>query len=457
MRGTDRSLEGYWPSPWPGEDGGPRRTAAPTRGSGLDLQADEHLVAHTRFALACTMAVWRDPGELYLQGHSLPTGGAVGGAADTTGWVERIDPESLEPIHRSPDLPAGPFWPGGLAAHANGSLYITQGRWCHRLAADCSVLAARELPRDAAYNSLVILPDGHLVMKDFAGGTGVHALPPGRRGSELVVLEPEGLEVVHRFELPEGSIARLSMAADDDAPDGAVYVIGDHHALRLHWRPAEARLVLDESWVVDYRRFDGQTFGWDVVVDGDSAWFLDNGEGSTNFGPSFRGKGVDSTSPLHLIRIPLTAGGEPGAQAAPPEPSFLDVCDQPGGLIANPPAIDAERRIAVGYDSAHSVLRAWRFGAAGLPAAPLWTRTDDHAGHLIRYPDTGELVAGDFDHDANTDQVVVLDIETGVERGRVATTSPLQGVVFPCVGAGRDLYAITMASITRVRVEPDAS
>lgn len=383
------------------------------------------------------MTILCDTGEVYVQGTtgSVPT-------RETTGWVERIDPESLATIHRSPALPAGPYWPGGIAAHANGSLYVTCGRWCHHLDQNCQLIASRELPRDRPYNSLVILPDGHLVMKDFAGGKGVHALPAGVTGSELCVLEPENLEIVSRHELPEGSIARLSA---DVAPDGTprIYVIGERHAMRMLWDAGRATLTPDDAWMTGYIRFPGQTFGWDVVLEGGSAWFLDNGEGTTAFGPSFRDKG-SATSPLHLVRIPL--------EADHPEPEFLEVCSKPGGIIANPPAIDGGRRIAVGYDSGNGVMTAWRFGALG-EHEMLWQREQNQAGHMIVFPETGELMSYDFDHERGTEQCVVLDIETGAEKGRITVNSPLQCVVFPAAGWDRDVYVTTFTTIARVFVE----
>ena len=443
MRG--RIADGYWPSPWPGEDGGPQRRQQPTPvpgfGPWLDLQPGERLEARCRHDFAFGMVVLREPGEVFLFGHTM-------GSADTTSWVERIDPDSLDPIERSPDLAGGPFWAGGMAAHANGSLYVTYGRWCHRLAPDCTVIASRELPRERPYNSLVILPDGHLVMKDFAGGDGVHALPPDLNGSELVVLEPDGLEIVDRLELDQGSISRLSAGVDERAgrSEPYVYVVGERDTLRVTWDERALRLGLQPSDVTPYRTIEGQTFGWDPVLTDDSAWFLDNGEGSTNFGPSFRGKGGASTAPLHLIRMPL-AGGRSRV------PTYLEVCDQPGGLIANPPIIDVERQIAVGYDSAHGVMRAWTFDGDGSGAPQeRWVRDQDHASHCILSGATGELVTGDFDHEAGVDAVVVLDIETGEERARVVTESPLQSVLFPCPGWSRDLYTLSFTTLTHVTV-----
>jgi hypothetical protein len=504
-------------------------------------------------APGATMAVLRDPGEVFLTGHSF--------GGDTTSWLERIDPVSLEPIERSPDLPGGPFWPGGVAAHANGSLYVTYGRWCHRLGPDCSVLAARELPRERPYNSAVVLPDGHLVMKDIGGGVGIHALGD-RRGSELVVLEPDGLEIVARYELPEGSIARLSADVPDvsatTGADGLVYVVGESCVYRLAWNRMSATLELDEAWTVPYRTVEGQTFGWDIVLAGGYGWFLDNGEGTENFGGSFRGK-TASAAPLHLVAVPLTAGraagsaagagsgagaagsaagagagsgagaagagsgagaagagsgagaagagaagagsgagaagagsgaGAAGAGAAgagsgagaagagsgagaagaagragaatggvgaavPGRALLTDICGEPGGIVANPPAVDAERGIAVGYDSGNGVLRAWRIttGQGGLALEPMWQRVQWHAGHPLRFADTGELVTYDFDHETSLDQVVVLDIETGDELGRATTESPVQSVLFPAVGWDRDVYYVSFTTIARVAVE----
>lgn len=428
---SDRALAGYWPGPWPCEDGGPRRTQTPNA-PGLNIQPSETLRVNHRPILIGCMTILRAPGEVYLLGHRGPP-------TDTTSWVERIDSESLVAVKSSPPLDSGPLWPGGMAAHANGSLYVTYGRWCHRLDADCQPISSRMLPRERPYNSLLILPDGHLAMKDFAGGTGRHALLPGTRGSEVIVVEPERLEIVARHELPEGSIARLSADVDVDGTP-RIYIVGDTHAMRLHWNPARALLTEDEPWTTRYLLHEGQTFGWDAVIEDGYAWFLDNGEGTSNFGPSFAGKGT-STSPLHLIRIPLEGAA----------PEFAEVCGKPGGIIANPPAVDVARRIAVGYDSGNGVVTAWKYDNAGL--TQIWQREQNQAGHMIVFPDTGELVSYDFDHVRGSENVVVLDIETGEEKARAAINSPVQCVVFPAVGWGRDLYLTTFATIARVSIE----
>jgi hypothetical protein len=419
---SDSSAAGYWPSPWPAEDGGPRRTQAPRSGHGLGLRPGAALEVLSREVPAATMVVLRDPGEAYLLRHTFGT--------DAVSWVERFDPETLELIERSPDLPGGPTWPGGVAAHANGSLYVVFGRHAHRLGPDTVPVASRRLPRERPYNSFVVLPDGCLVTKDFGGtlpGGGAAPFDP----TELLVLEPEELEIVARLVLPERSIARLSADGDD------IYVVGDASLFRVRWDGAS--LVLDDALSTPYRTIDGQTYGWDTVIDAGSAWFLDNGDGSERYAGTFRGQGI-SSAPLHLVRVDLVTGSV----------HLTEICGAPNGVIANPPAIDPERRIAVGYDSGNGVLAAFSFAGSGA-LEPLWSRPQNHACHPLRFADTGELVTGDHDAERMMDQVVVLDIETGTEIVRADTGSPVQSVLFPAVGFDRDLYLCSFTTLTRVR------
>jgi hypothetical protein len=416
------STSGYWPSRWPGEDAGPGRTQCPRAGSGPGLEAGR-VDVRSREAIASTMVVLRDPGELYLLRHTL--------GPDTTAWVERVDPVTLEPIARSEDLAGGPTWPGGLAAHANGDLHVVFGNHAHRLGADLTLLASCELPRRLPYNSFVVVPDGHLVTKDFGGARpgqdpGAAAPPP----AELLALDPETLEIVARCEIPEPSIARLS--ADGDR----VYVVGTSTLYRVRWDGT--RLVLDDGFAGRYRTMPGQTYGWDAALALGAAWFLDDGEGSERYAGTFRGQGI-SSAPLHLVRVDLATGAV----------SLTEICGLPGGLVANPPVVDEGRRIAVGFDSGNGVLAAFDIAADGSTALR-WRREQNHGCHLLLFPDTGELVTADHDATAMADAIVVLDIETGRERLRVASGSPVQSVLFPAAGFGRDFYYCSFAAVARV-------
>ncbi len=415
-------LPGSWDSPWPAEDGGPRRQLVP-RAPGLALRNGERLVATTRAAFVANMIVLRAPGEVYLQGS---TSFAPDGAA----FVERIDPMTLEPIVRSPDLAGGGvWWPGGIVAHANGHLYVTQGTFCHKLDADCRVVARRRLPRPQAYNSLLVLSDGNLVMKNM--------VRDGSARSAFTVLEPERLEPVGpEVEIPEASIARISK--DVDAGGDVVYVVGDRTIFRLRY--TSGRLVLD-NWRVRYVTAPPaeQSYGWDPVIAGGHAWFLDNGDNT--FTQSFRGGG-HASGPIHLVRVSLADAGDW---------ELFTPFGASHGTVANPPAFDPGRRIAVAYDSGNARLAGFRFDGPGR-FVRLWEHAFGAANHFLLYPDTGELVVNDFQPETG-EQVVVLDLETGAEKGRVAIDSPVQSVVFQSPGFGRDFYTCTFMTVARVAVE----
>ena len=399
---------------WRYEDGGPRRTqTVPGR---LGLRAGGRLDVTTRTAPAVTMVVTGDDGAVFLLRHTAGAGAIA--------LVERIDPRSLAPLATSTELPGGPVWPGGLGLAEDGSMHVVFGNHAHRLDADLGIVAARTLPRERPYNSFVPLPDGHLVTKDFGGSRPGLAVAAGdRQPCQLVVLEPDGLEIVATLDMPEPSIARLSA----DGPD--VYVVGDTSLLRVRWDGR--RLELDDTFRATYRTLEGQTYGWDCVLAAGAAWFLDDGDGSEGFDGSLRGHGL-STAPLHLVRVDLATVAV----------TMAEVCGLPGGLVANPPVVDEERGVVVGYDSGNGVLAA--FDLDGL--APVWRRDQDHGSHLLLYGESGELVTGDHA------DVVVLDVATGAELARADTGAGMQSVLFPAPGSDRDFYVCSFLTISRVAV-----
>ena len=405
---------GYWPSPWPGEDAGPSRRQAPHGVPGWGLAPGAPLdVAARQDVVAATMPVVRERGELFLLRHTF--------GVNTVSWVERIDPVSLATVARSADLAAGPSWPGGLAAHADGGLLVVYGRWAHRLDPDLHVVASRPLPVDRAYNSFVLLEDGTVVTKD---------LSRGPEASTFSVLDPLTLEDrAAPVGLGEPSVARLSA-------DGlVVHAQGTETALRFRWDPDAGRLTADDGWSSPYRTAPDQSFGWDAVVDGGQVLFMDNGDHTYEAAMAMEGQGL-AAGPVHLVRIPVTGGAA----------ELVEISGLPHGTQTNLPVLDPARGIAVGYDSGNGVLAAFDLGPAGLTLR--WRRDLGTSMHLVRFPDTGELVVNDR-HDGEED-VVVLAIETGDELARAATGSPVQSVVFPAVDHDGSLWYCSFTTLARV-------
>ncbi|HUF83716.1 MAG TPA: hypothetical protein VMQ81_03885, partial [Acidimicrobiia bacterium] len=208
---------------------------------------------------------------------------------------------------------------------------------------------------------------------------------------------------------------------------------------RYRWDERVPGLALDDGWRVPYRTRSDQSYGWDPVISGGNVWFMDNGDGAQNFRGSMRGVGV-APGPVHLVRASVdgTADFE-----------LVEVSGRPHGFICNPPVHDAERGVVVAFDAGNGVMAAWRHASAS-PLALLWRRELGHAAHMLRFPDTGELVVGDFG--SSGDDAVVLDIETGRELGRAATGSLVQSATFPAPGWDGDFYRCSFTTLTRVSV-----
>ena len=407
---------GYLDTPWPAEDGGAARLQVPNGVAGLGLRPGERLLATAVTRVMSTMTVLGAPGEVYLLTHSALR---ARWGRPTSCRVSRIDPITLAPNVMSPRLPGGPMWPGGMAVHANGDLYVVYGRWAHRLDRNCGVKEALKLPVDLPYNSFVVLDNGLIVTKNISDS----------RKAVLSVLRPDPLGFVcDDIECPEPSIARLS------AVGNTVYVVGVQSIFRFDW--AGQTLVRDMGWRFDYATGTAQTYGWDVVLALGNAWFMDNGK--HRYLRSMIGRGVSHT-PNRLIRVNLSDCTDV---------ETAEVSGIPGGTITNPPLVDEGRRIVVGYDSANRVLRAWLFDGK---LRHLWRKDAfGAASHMICLPDSGEIVTNDFGRGG--EHVVVLDIETGAEKGRARIGGFTQGVVFPSPGWSRDIYWSAMSRFGRVFV-----
>ena len=454
------SPTGYADNPWPAEDGGSARLQSPRSEPGLNLGFGDTLEVLAERRITGIQMVVRGPGEALFALRSVLGRRVMKDPAKTV--IEKLDPITLEVIASTEELPAGPWWAGGLAALADGGVVAISGRWAHRIDPETMrVTAARQLPVDAPYTSFVALPDGTLFTKDFDRDIS--------RQTTLMALDPMTLDDrCEPLRLPEPAIARLTAA------DGNVYVVGVDHAMRVKWNGTSLEL---DDWRHRYRTGEGAGYGWDPVVALNRLWFLD--QGRHRFRVSMRGSALDS-GPVRLHSIPLD---DPSGATA------VNVCGDAWGAITNPPLIDPERRIAVGYDTANGWMTAFDIPADPTAAPTVkWTKQIDSGPHLLRWAESGELLA--CDHRAPWplhtrlasrlldgslsdalrrsgertpsleprlarfagEDAVVIDLESGLERGRATMPVLAQSVMFPTAGANRDAILTSMTAIFRVGV-----
>jgi len=442
MTSLDRNERhpGYWPSAWPVECGGNRRQkSSPGR---LDAADSTASVVSRRDDKWHVMVIERQPGEWFV-GGTMP---AFSGPPPY-GWVERIDPATLEPLATSPQLPCGEHvWCGAILAHANGSIYSVNGSFLHRLdAGDLHVQAERELPADRSHNGLLALSDGTLITKDLQ--------LEGQRGTTLTRLDPDTLELVGEpLVLPEGSMGRI---AADRAEDGAdlVYVPGIEHVLRVRFDGANVAI---DDWRPRYRHAGGaQGLAWDACLSDDYCWLMDCGDifsvrriherepnGRFDSPPgsalSWR-QPAPWDGPQRLLRVSVHDADD--VQAIAP----FGVAG--GGIIA-PPVHLPDQQIAIAWDSVNGGLAGIDTSGAQLEVA--WTIDDVRPSmQPVVFPESGEVVINDFTSDGN-DDVIVVDARGGAILDRVSTGSRIANGMFLAAGGNRDVFYASTTALARL-------
>lgn len=248
----------------------------------------------------------------------------------------------------------------------------------------------------------------------------------------------------------------MGRLAVDETDDGTfIYVVGRERIFRYRWVD---RLELDHDWQPQYRSdsIGVQGLAWDVsLVDG-YVWLHDNGDVF----------GVRALFSGHPNRLPLAID----ERAAPDLPvpwtgaqrivrvSAVDASDvaafepfgDPGGWVLAPPLV--HDGVVVTWDCGNRRLAAFRSDSDG-KFERLWEKPFRQTIQPMVYSETRELVVNDAQARGDTlkDDVVVLDLDSGHEKGRVQAGARGNGMFF-CPGWERDLYYCTWFKVAHVRV-----
>lgn len=419
----------------PAEVGGVRRqkhAASP----GLNIQPEESLKVTARQFPADRWVIGTvDADErLFVIGCSVPFQPDV-----SIGWIEEIDPITLETIKVSPNLSTGGHnWCGGGAILADGTALTGFGNRVHKLNMDLELIAEMEIPVDHAHNGMSLLSDGMVITRNLEHD---HT-----KKSIFTIFDPGTLEVIRTVEFVGASIGRFCI---DLTKDGEyVYATTPTHIHRMIYK--DQNLILDENWSASYDLpGEDQSFAWCNTVGDDSVWFMDMGD----------------QPPLENIMRAYPVGTKPLAfskpQSAPVRVHRVSTTDSSSSDTLTPfglpygghgaaPLYVQDKHILVTFDTANRKTGAWRFNGPG-DFTELWVHDIANSNQMLYYPDTGEVILDDVQEDQSTDSVVV-DIETGMEKGRVATGGYFSASMTVCCGLGRDYYATTGAQGLLYRV-----
>ncbi len=439
MTRLDRTTRhpGYWPSPWPVECGGNRRQkASPGRLDAADGTADVTSVVNGRWNV---MVIQRDPGQWYVGGTMAAFSGPP-----PFGWVQRLDPDTLDVLADSPELPCGDHvWCGAILAHANGSILSINGSYLHRLDPDDLSIQAERALVDRSHNGLLALSDGSLITKDLR--------LEGQGHTTVTRVDPDTLGTLDELVLSEGSMGRIAA----DIVDGVdhVYVPGSEHVWRLTI-DADG-MAIDERWRPRYRTHgDDRGLSWDACLSDGACWVMDCGDL-----PSIRM--IHTTSPngrfdgapgrelswrreapwsgaQRLVRMDLESGAM----------HEIEPFGTPGGGIIAPPVHVPEYDICVAWDSVNGGLAG--VDTSGDELGVAWQLDVRPSMQPVVYPDSGELVINDFTTEGS-DDVIVVDLRTGDTLDRVQTGSRIANGMFLTAGDDRDVWYCTTTVLARIR------
>ena len=419
------ALQGYYQhSTCATEYGGIRRQKH-ARSPGLNIQAGENLKVTSRLFAKRKWVV----GTVNADNRLFIFGGSVPSQPDVSiGWVEEVDPITLETIRQSPELTTGGHnWCGGAAVLADGTIITGFGNRVHKLSLDLELINELELPVDHAHNGISLLSDGMMITRNLEHDH--------NKASVFTIFNPNTLKVVKTVEFLGASIGRFCV---DPTPEGDyVYATTPTHIHRLIYK--DQNLVLDENWSASYDLpGEEQSFAWCNTVGDGSVWFMDMGD----------------TPPLETIMRAYPVGtrsivfSKPASapvrvhRVSTTDSSSTDVLTPfglPNGGHNSSPLYVQDKKILLTFDTNNRKTGAWRFNGSA-DFEKLWVHDIGNSNQVFYYPDTGEVVLDDVLEDNSVD-TVLIDIETGEEKGRVSTGARTAAGMAFYPGLGRDLYS----------------
>ena len=430
----EQKLPGYFDSAWPVECGGNRRQKA-AKGKLLSKNSQPEVIsiASNKWNV---MVIQREKNEFFL-GGTMP----YFNGPKPYGWLQKINPDTLEVLNESPQLPCGGHvWCGAIAAHENGSIIKVNGSFMHVLTPECEVMLEKELPINQAHNGLLILSDGTIVTKD--------CRLENQQNSTITRLDPNTLELLHEpFALPEGSMGRI--ASDLNQEGEFIYIPGIEKIWRIKVLPDA--LELDEGWQPQYRNANqAQGLAWDGCISEGDLWIMDNGDIESVrsiYGVNPNGRVAENThlswrSPApwkgkqRLIKFDLISG----------EKTTIEPFNKEGGGIIAPPVNIPEYKTCIAWDSING-------GLAGISTidrklAVSWQLDVRPTMQPVVFPESGELVINNFEN--GEDELIVVDIASGELLSRAKVNARLANGMFLTPGVNKDIFYCTTGTFSKV-------
>jgi len=368
------------------------------------------------------IAFTRDRNELFVYGYGRY-------AATEGGFVARVNTSTLRQRWRTQilatELPNQWSYPGVGLAHGNGFIYAIYANVLVKLdPATGAILRKRELPEDlnqtgAAYNGMIVMPDGVIVAKGMERGP-CPPLPPDASASDeafegllcgtrnklpsrILTIDPDTLRILQNVSPPEPSTGRIT-AGRTNGQD-YVYVAGSDSLFRYFY--SGGQLTLDNSWGPVTYRTGAQQPGTGPGILGDYVVI------QTNFLPA-------------LAPLTVTAANVRNSNRS------FNITPFPGAVLSwnvSKAALDADNNMIITNDTAYGQMAGVRLDPnRGLKIR--WSRRDTTMDFsaLVGGPRNRNIVVPNYSRRAG-DRVLWLDEATGntLAASQVLSSEPAPG------------------------------
>ncbi len=424
---------GLYPTIWPTEQGNPNRTKSIVNaGLARDFSVDQVKLESIEMPFP-TFIFTRDTNEVFVFGgmpdyldlyvNAIATGNP--GFPDFTyygqfsPYLMKINPSTMDTL--SIDLSGGPglTYLGGALIHEDGLVYaIANGRIFKIDPSDMTILASLDLPADdmSIVNGMSVLASGKLIAKSTVFGQGNQ---PGL----FFIIDTEIMQIIN--EVPGiTSSARLTIFPDSTGQE-YLYHLNRNNTYRM--QIMEDTLLLDSTWLAVYAPY-GSTENEEPTSP-----VISNGVAHYTTNTS-----LSSSRAMKIFWQDLNSRYELDNDTLPGSFMFADTLTR--GWNFNGLSIDdVGTGYIIGTDQLNGIIAALRIDKND-QLQYVWEKQYKLSASVTIVSDRGMMYINHFDQEEGFDYIVVLDVLTGNELGRIKTPGRTPSIAPIVPNANGDVY-----------------
>ncbi|MEL6194665.1 MAG: T9SS type A sorting domain-containing protein [Bacteroidota bacterium] len=332
-------------------------------------------------------------------------------------YVVKVDPETMDTVYLDLSGGSGIPYVGGLADHPNGYLYaVAQARIFQIDPVDMSIVNFIDMPvedQSTVYNGLNVASNGLIITKSANFGE-------FSQGSFWVV-DANSLEILSELKLEAGS-ARLSFDCDSLGNE-YVYHLNQNFTFRM--LVTEDSLIVDSTWIAAYAPYGpgNNTEPTSPKIANNRVHYTTN----TSFADATQAMKIfwQSTESSYSLEEDTLDGFFMFSDTITTGFDFF-------GLT-----LDEETGVIIGHDQANGKIAAYEISEQE-ELVYLWEKEVNVSSgtNIVE----GIVYVNDYNREEEVDYLLMLDLMSGAELGRIATPGTVPTISLPSPGYLGDIY-----------------